>query len=785
MNETWTKATNRSNAGRGEWEDAALEMRVRLREPKLGLGAQGRRLGWALLTAALGCAVFAASAPAADAAPTPTYKHEQVLADGDALASKTFLAFPTIVKVDDSRVVISYKRGDQHSHDSSALLETMVFNPATGTVVSVTATDSTAAVVNQNPELVQMPGGTLVNYVDWQQGGTKDRLGVRVFASGDDGDTFASAGALPAVGGYEYGYTFDDYVDGSDVYMLAMSFPELGSPRAVHMLKSSDDGATWSHLKNLNTALGYSFNESALEKYGSTYIIAARGDAAGSTKLFKTDAAFDLLDARDLSAEYPGLIGQIGRPKLFVQDGGYYLLCRNVQGGDGVLTLYELDPDTLELVSAVELDRSIVDAYYAEPYFQEALGETYFNVVTYKPGAASTVRSIVRLEYEWEELLELLVPIEDPGYWQDGLDGEPIGSPPGQWTVGTAGGTVTVADVPGAGDRSLALSDGSASTLVEAIRPFTVTTATEVTAAYRVLADASGGVFGFSLRDAAGVNAITVALDGSGQLYTYNGGTKTNVAAYSADTWYEIEAVANLEMQTFDLYVDGVPAAAGYGFRSGASELASVRINSTGASTGAAYFDDVSVKRSFAVMADFGDNATGAAPAAWSVGTAGGTVTVEDVPGGGDRSLALSDGSTGALVDAVRAFNPTTTDEVTAAYRVMADASGGVFGFSLRDAAGVNAITVALDGSGQLYTYDGGTKSDVAAYSADTWYEVEVVANLEAQTFDLYVDGVLAAADYAFRHAAPSFADLRLNSTGASVGTAYFDELTVRESFSF
>src|SRR5690606_25697486 len=156
-----------------------------------------------------------------------------------------YLAFPTLMKISDSKVVISYKRGTAHYMEPQASLETMIYNPLLGTVTSRTTTDNTTGVINQNPELMRMPDGTLYNYVDQQIGGTKDRMGVRVFKSTDDGDTFTDEGVFPQVGSYSYGYFFDDYNDDGTVYMLAMSFPELtGGQRAVHVIKTTDNGAT-------------------------------------------------------------------------------------------------------------------------------------------------------------------------------------------------------------------------------------------------------------------------------------------------------------------------------------------------------------------------------------------------------------------------------------------------------------------------------------------------------------------------------------------------------------
>src|SRR5690606_24910718 len=137
----------------------------------------------------------------------------RTLFDADPTGVDRYSALPTLMKINGSKIVISYKRGSAHYKEPQAPLETMIYNPLLGTVTSRTTTDNTTGVINQNPELMRMPDGTLYNYVDQQIGGTKDRMGVRVFKSTDDGDSFTDEGAFPQVGSYSYGYFFDDYND--------------------------------------------------------------------------------------------------------------------------------------------------------------------------------------------------------------------------------------------------------------------------------------------------------------------------------------------------------------------------------------------------------------------------------------------------------------------------------------------------------------------------------------------------------------------------------------------
>lgn len=357
----------------------------------------------------------------------PEYMDEQLLADG---SNSTYLAFPSILKLSDEKVLIAYKATTAHM-DVEADLDIIVYNPTTKQVVSKTTIDATVGEAAQNPELLQMPNGDLVIYLDVQRVTSSDpqqRYGIKEIRSTDGGATWK---ALAADGTYKnvdqvekhgykvlkddkgivYGYTFDDAIIGNDVYMLAMSFPEFASDpgRSVHLIKSSDNGATWTHVKNLNVEFDLKFNESSLEAYGEGLIINCRPDTNKTPSTYYVDLSGNLITAYKYEG-YTDLIKTTNRPKLFAENGKYYLLGRNILSGTTTLCLYEIDPVTLAPLNYIELrdlpGHSTGNSFYAEYYLQEgADGNTYFNVITYDDTRAKGHPDIVRYEYAWEELL--------------------------------------------------------------------------------------------------------------------------------------------------------------------------------------------------------------------------------------------------------------------------------------------------------------------------------------------------------------------------------------------
>ena len=341
---------------------------------------------------------------------------EQILYDADA-EPRTYCAFPSILKTCDTEILIAYKHGFDHMMDDSAL-ELIRFHPGTKQVKSREVLEDTPGENCQDPEIMRMPNGDLMIYLDVQQAFTRPkRLGIKIFRSSDSGKTWKSeAGTLQDDTGIVYGYVFDDVVLGEDIYLLAMTFPELenkGCGRSVHVLHSRDNGHHWHHLKNLTEVFGYPFNESTFLPIQDGFLVVTRGDKQGEariSKAFSVDRDWNVRNSCNLT-EQTTCIHFLGRPKLFCEDGAYYLLTRNVPPSGGTdLMLYQINAETLlpeGHVCLQHLDKALQDSFYAESYWTEERGEKQLQVITYSDHF-SKGPDIVRLEFSWTELLALL-----------------------------------------------------------------------------------------------------------------------------------------------------------------------------------------------------------------------------------------------------------------------------------------------------------------------------------------------------------------------------------------
>jgi hypothetical protein len=170
----------------------------------------------------------------------------------------------------------------------------------------------------------------------------------------------------------------------------------------VHVIKSNDNGETWSYVRNLSEEFGdIDINESSFIHFGNEFLVTTRG-YDGQQRLHLTNEEFEVIRQVNLTEEYTCVQGVIGRPRLFNRDGSVYLLGRDYTEPFR-LNLYKIEPETMQLQSYVVLDQRPGDAYYAEVFFIEKKGKTFFNTITYVK-AVSDMPDIVRLEFPWEEI---------------------------------------------------------------------------------------------------------------------------------------------------------------------------------------------------------------------------------------------------------------------------------------------------------------------------------------------------------------------------------------------
>lgn len=370
------------------------------------------------------------SAPGEEIQPErPQYKQEQIILNPDDFSAsdeKAYLAFPAVVRLNDQEVLISYKRGQHHGRDINAVLEVVRFNTKTNRIIERKKLGGQQGLIYQMGEWIKFPNGRIGNIVDVQRvvhdhGSNRHHRDGSWWATSDDnGRSFSPMKKLGVIDGIEYGYIFEGVIVDNTVYVLAMDFPELTSRKSsydeqgkriygrVSIIASSDNGKSWSHVRNLSHEFGdLDLNESSLIQHKKGFIVATRGYDS-KIRLHRVDKDFRLIKQRDLTADNAFIGTHIGRPRLFRHQGNMYLLGRNARGGPMELALFRIDPETFAVTRHVVLgpDKGvhIKDGYYAVPYFQEKDGQELFNVITYRMPKGKKNPVIVRLEFLWDQV---------------------------------------------------------------------------------------------------------------------------------------------------------------------------------------------------------------------------------------------------------------------------------------------------------------------------------------------------------------------------------------------
>lgn len=355
----------------------------------------------------------------------PEYIKAQILSSAtpeqcghDTANDLYYSAFPSVKKISDEKAIIIFHRGVKHAY-SHGVLDCIVYNPTTEEVIEqkVIYDPGVKEYNAQNADLMILPNGDLYITLNVQHSNNAaDPYESLVFRSTDEGETWVMEQQPTDQFGHHFSVVHDYAIVGNDVYMLAAKDPQLNNDDSLDymcLVKSSDNCKTWTYVNSLTKELKYAFNESTIEYYDGKLVFVGRGDKrVTKAALLNLDGTADKI--RNIGVDFD-CIGHNGKAEIILKDGEYYLILRNMLpdvGNAMELPLYRLDPATLSLETYVELQPKNTgtnggDGFYAEAFFHEKGGETYFNVITYTRAYTNTssgVPSIVRFEYKWDEI---------------------------------------------------------------------------------------------------------------------------------------------------------------------------------------------------------------------------------------------------------------------------------------------------------------------------------------------------------------------------------------------
>jgi hypothetical protein len=178
------------------------------------------------------------------------------------------------------------------------------------------------------------------------------------------------------------------------------------------------------------------------------------------------------------------------------------------------------------------------------------------------------------------------------------------------------------------------------------------------------------------------------------------------------------------------------------------------------------------------LSAAFNSDTLGAAPGSWTTGTTGGTVTVADVPGSGNRSVRIAKSGTSGEATAERSFSAQSGSLIVQSQVRPEETNGWKVAPYLLDSNGAVAVSIVFE-NGSIKYYDGTTLTTLQGFSAGSWYDLKLVLNPATDKFDLYINGVRRLNQGNFRAAATNISKVRFGIGSGHAGSFYFDNVQV------
>ncbi|MCT1526045.1 hypothetical protein [Sphingobacterium hotanense] len=354
----------------------------------------------------------------------PTYRNEQIIVSHLDQSEKPYLAFPTLLRLNNHEVLITYKRGMSHGGDQEADAEALLFNTENNQVKERQTIGNLKNQIFQLTLATRFPNGHIYYFADMQNrgwDGRNYRSSMRFTDGNKEGFQMKGWMELPLANGREFSYPFDIIYEGSKIYMLAMSFGyRPGNSWSVSVLESHDEGQSWNLKADLTKILGNgAFNESSFLKDGKDFVVVLRGYGNQATTLARFDNNFTLLKKVELTGENKLLPNYIGWPRIFQKENNLYIIGRiwnksaipskkyEMQNSSlGLLRINKksFDVENISLLDNPQVESVLKDGYYAGFYWQPKLNESFFNVITYRAFSGAEAPDIIRLEYKWNEV---------------------------------------------------------------------------------------------------------------------------------------------------------------------------------------------------------------------------------------------------------------------------------------------------------------------------------------------------------------------------------------------
>ncbi|OCT12917.1 hypothetical protein A8709_21565 [Paenibacillus pectinilyticus] len=176
----------------------------------------------------------------------------------------------------------------------------------------------------------------------------------------------------------------------------------------------------------------------------------------------------------------------------------------------------------------------------------------------------------------------------------------------------------------------------------------------------------------------------------------------------------------------------------------------------------------------YTYTANFNSDAAGSAPAGW---TSSPGITVQPDPSASDQSVRVSK-TTSTAISSSKSLPPTSGIVTVQAKMKIVDKTNWK-SLAILNASGTELMQVGFDSAGNIYSNNGSTWTAFMPYNTNQWYDIKVEMNTATDQYNLYMDGVLKAANQSLEVATTNVANVMFTSGEAAAGTYYFDGVKV------
>jgi hypothetical protein len=187
------------------------------------------------------------------------------------------------------------------------------------------------------------------------------------------------------------------------------------------------------------------------------------------------------------------------------------------------------------------------------------------------------------------------------------------------------------------------------------------------------------------------------------------------------------------------------------------------------------YVDNVYITAGYLIDDTFNDGTTGNAPGGWTVS---GNATVAAVPNTNNKSVKFNDADAVNPVTADKTF-PVLTGAMTVEYSLMSPDTPQLMGISLQDSSATMAVSVKFINGYLAYKDSSNNWVNLEPFTANKWYDIKIEADVQTDTFSLWVNGEREVSNQAFNVNVSSLSDLHFTTGNIPTGTMYVDNVFV------